>query len=49
MMNKYYSPKVEIIEINTTDVITASPGTETPVKEVGGGIWDLEISIEIPM
>lgn len=47
MMNKYVSPTIDIIVIEAVDVITASAGTETPIKGVGGGIWDLDINISI--
>ena len=42
-MKKYTNPEVELVELNTSDIITASPGTETPKHEEDGGIWDLTI------
>ncbi len=41
----YESPAIEIItRLPECDVITASPGTEGPYVEAGGGIWDLDLS-----
>jgi len=42
-MKNYIKPEVELVELNTSDIITTSPGTETPKHEEGGGIWDLTI------
>ena len=42
-MKKYINPEMEIVEINTSDVITASLGTETTPKDENDGIWDLTI------
>ena len=40
-MKKYMNPEVEIVEIDSADVITTSPGTETTPKDESDGIWDL--------
>ena len=40
---KYVNPEIEVIEINTSDVITTSPGTETPWYEESDGIWEIGI------
>ena len=29
-MKKYFNPEIEIVELSVNDVITTSPGTETP-------------------
>ena len=42
-MKVYKIPKVEIVQINYTDIITTSPGTETTPKDESDGIWDLDI------
>ena len=42
-MKKYINPEFEIVEVNTTEIITTSQGTETPPYEEGDGIWDLSI------
>ena len=42
-MKKYMNPEIEIADIKLTDIITTSPGTETPWYEESDGIWDLEI------
>ena len=43
-MRKYNNPELEIIELNTTDIITTSPGTETTPKDDNDGIWDLDLA-----
>ena len=40
-MKKYISPEIDILEIETSDIITTSPGTETTPKDDNDGIWDL--------
>ena len=42
-MKKYMNPEIEVVELNTSDVITTSPGTETPAYDEMDGIWDLSI------
>ncbi len=42
-MKKYFRPELEIIQLDVTDVITTSPGTETTPKEDDDGIWDLDL------
>ncbi len=42
-MKKYISPELEVVEVNAKDIITTSPGTETPWYEESDGIWDLSI------
>ena len=41
-MKKYLNPEIEIIELSSNDIITTSPGTETPSVEETDGIWDLD-------
>ena len=41
---KYVNPEFEVVKINTSDIITTSPGTETPWYEESDGIWDLSIN-----
>ena len=43
-MKKYINPEIEVIELQTSDVITTSPGTETPWYEENDGIWALDIN-----
>lgn len=43
-MREYTNPEIEIVEIKSADVITASPGTETGKYEIADGIWDLDIN-----
>ena len=42
-MRKYNNPELEMIELEKTDIITTSPGTETTPKDETDGIWDLEL------
>ena len=42
-MKKYVNPELELIELEVSDIITTSPGTETTPKDEGDGIWDLDI------
>ena len=43
-MRKYILPELEIIKIESSDIITTSPGTETTPKDDNDGIWDLDIN-----
>ncbi len=43
-MKNYTNPEIEVVEINTSDVLATSPGTETPWYEENDGIWDLSIN-----
>ena len=45
-MEKYISPEFEIVKLMSDDIITTSPGTETPSVEETDGIWDLDIVIQ---
>ena len=40
-MKKYSNPTLEVVEIDSYDIITTSPGTETTPKDENDGIWDL--------
>lgn len=42
-MKNYIDPEIEIIKVKSDDIITTSPGTETPWYEESDGIWDLSI------
>ena len=42
-MKKYTFPEYEIIKLNSEDIITTSPGTETTPKEDNDGIWDFDL------
>jgi hypothetical protein len=43
-MRKYNNPELEIVELNITDIITTSPGTETTPKDDNDGIWDMDLA-----
>lgn len=43
-MKKYITPELDLIEISGADVITTSPGTESPRYDESDGIWELDIS-----
>ena len=40
-MQVYITPKIEVVEVNASDVITTSPGTETPPYEENDGNWEI--------
>ena len=42
-MKTYFNPEIEIVKIDFADVITTSPGTETPRYEENDGIWEMNI------
>ena len=44
-MKKYVNPEIEVIKVETLDVLTTSPGTETPWYEENDGIWELNIGV----
>jgi len=43
-MKKYSIPEIEVAELEADDVITTSPGTETPWYEESDGIWEFSIN-----
>ena len=44
MMQNYKKPTVEVEEVETKDVLTTSPGTETPWYEENDGVWEIGIN-----
>ena len=40
-MKKYINPGIEVVEINTSDILTTSSGTETPWYEENDGSWEI--------
>ena len=44
LMKTYFNPEIEIVKIDSADVITSSPGTETPWYEENDGIWEMNIN-----
>ncbi len=44
-MKKYLDPEVEIVKPSNEDVLTASPGTETPWYEETDGSWELNVNV----
>ena len=44
-MKKYVDPEIEVVEVKTSDIITISPGTETPWYEESDGIWEMGTGI----
>ena len=44
-MKSYAKPEIELVELNASDIITASLGTETTPKDENDGIWDLDLTI----
>ena len=45
MMKEYVNPKIDVVKIESADIITTSPGTETTPKDDNDGIWDLNINV----
>ena len=43
-MEKYVNPEIEVVEVSASDIITSSPGTETPPYEENDGIWEVSIN-----
>ena len=43
-MKKYITPEIEVLEVKTSDIITSSPGVETPWYEESDGIWEMGIN-----
>ena len=43
-MKKYMNPEIEVVEIQVTDILTTSPGTETPWYEESDGVLELSIN-----
>ena len=43
-MKRYFAPEIEIVELEANDVITTSPGTETPWYEESDGIWEFSLN-----
>ena len=39
-MKKYLTPDLEIVRLENSDVLTSSPGNETPIINGGLGGWE---------
>ena len=44
-MKNYVYPEIEVVKVETLDVLTTSLGTETPWYEENDGIWELNIGV----
>ena len=44
VMKQYLNPEIEVVKLSSEDVITTSPGTETPWYEESDGIWEFGIN-----
>ena len=44
-MKKYMNPELEVVEVNASDVMTTSPGTETPTMDETDGNWQMGVTI----
>ena len=44
-MKNYIKPEFEVVELQNSDIITTSPGTETPWYEENDGVWELNIGM----
>jgi len=43
-MKSYTKPEIELVELNASDIITASLGTETTPRDEDDGIWDFDLA-----
>ena len=43
-MKNYIYPEIEVVKLSNEDVLTTSPGTETPWYEESDGVWELSIN-----
>ena len=43
-MKNYINPEIEVVEVNASDVMTTSPGTETPWYEESDGIREISVN-----
>ncbi len=43
-MKKYSNPTAELVKVDVSDVITTSPGTETPWYEENDGSWEISVN-----
>lgn len=43
-IKRYAIPESEIVKLSKEDVITTSPGTETPWYEESDGIWEFSLN-----
>ena len=44
-MKKYVNPEIEVVEVKASDIITISPGVETPWYEESDGIWEIGVNL----
>ena len=40
-MKNYINPEIEIVALSNDDILTTSPGTETPWYEENDGSWEI--------
>ena len=43
-MKKYMNPEIEIVMLSCDDILTTSPGTETPWYEENDGSWEISVN-----
>ena len=43
-MKKYLNPEIEVVELKINDILTTSPGTETPPYEENDGSWEISVN-----
>ena len=44
-MKRYENPKLEVIELKVSDIITTSPGTETSPQDETDGNWEINVAV----
>ena len=42
---KYTSPELEVTELEVSDIITTSPGTETDIMDETDGSWEIGLDL----
>ena len=43
-MKNYINPEIEVVELKINDILTTSPGTETPWYEETDGSWEISVN-----
>ncbi len=43
-MKNYIKPEVETVKLSNEDILTTSPGTETPWYEESDGAWEISVN-----
>ncbi len=44
-MKKYINPEIEVVTLSNEDILTTSPGPETPWYEESDGVWEIDVNV----